>query len=67
MFTLYSAAIIYGTIKYENIRYRLLFGYISGLIFGAGSLLFVSYDTAVLIALFFGLMANARMIMSPNR
>jgi len=67
MFALYSAAIIYGTIKYENIRYRLLLGYIAGLMCGAASLLFVSYETALLITLFSGLLANAKMIMSPNR
>jgi hypothetical protein len=67
MFCLYSFAIIWGTIKYADIRYRLLFGYLLGLLCGAGSLLFVSFNTAIIIGLFSGLVANAKMMIFPNR
>lgn len=66
-FCLYSVAIMFGIIKYEGIRYRLLFGYLFGLLCGAVSLIIASLNTALIIAAFLGLVANVKMMMSPNR
>jgi len=67
MFCLYSVAIIWGIIKYDGIRYRLLFGYLFGLLCGAGSLLLANFNVAIIIAVLSGLVANAKMMISPNR
>jgi len=67
VFCLYSVAIMWGVIKYDRIRYRLLFGYLFGLLCGAGSLLLVNLNTAIIIAVFFGLVANVKMMISSNR
>ena len=67
VFCLYSVAIIWGVIKYDGIRYRLLFGYLFGLLCGAGSLLLANLNTAIIIAVLLGLVANLKMMISPNR
>jgi len=65
-FILYTLAIIWGTIKFENLRYRLLFGYFSGIALGSISLLVVDLDVAIIIGVLSGLASTAKMI-SPNR
>ncbi len=67
IFILYTASIVWGTIKLEHLRYRLLFGYIAGIVLGAMSLLFANFDIAIIISIFSGVIANARMMCSPNR
>lgn len=67
VFCLYSGAIMWGIIKYDGIRYELLFGYLFGLLCGAGSLLLVNLNTALIIAVFSGLVANLKMMISPNQ
>jgi hypothetical protein len=67
IFCLYSIAIIWGIIKYDGIRYRILFGYMFGLACGAGSLLVANFSTAIIIAVLLGLVANLKMMISPNR
>jgi hypothetical protein len=67
IFCLYSVAIIWGIIKYNGIRYRLLLGYLFGILCGVGSLLLANFNIAIIIAILSGLIANAKMMMSPNR
>ncbi len=67
IFILYTVAIIWGTIKLEHLRYRLLFGYIAGLALGAMSLSFATFDIAIIISLFAAFIANARMMWTPNQ
>ena len=67
IFCLYSVATICGIIKYDGVRYRLLFGYLFGLLCGVGSLLFANLNTAIIIAILSGLVANTKMMISPNR
>ncbi len=67
IFILYTAAIIWGTIQYDHIRYRLLFGYLLGLFLGAMSLLLTTLDIAIIISVFSGFISNAKMMWSPNR
>ncbi len=67
IFFLYTVAISWGTIKLEHLRYRLLFGYVAGIAFGTMSLIFATFDIAIIISIFTGVIANARMMCSPNR
>ncbi len=67
IFILYTASIVWGTIKLEHLRYRLLFGYIASLVLGAMSLLFATFDIAIIISIFAGFISSARMMWSPNR
>ena len=67
IFILYTVATIWGTIKLEHLRYRLLCGYIAGIAFGALSLLYFELDMAIIICILAGFASNARMMMTPNR
>lgn len=64
---LYTVATILGIIKFEHLRYRLLFGYVAGIALGSISLLIVDFDLAVIIGVFTGLASTVKMMMSPNR
>lgn len=66
IFVLYSGAVILGAMKYDGVRYRLLFGYLFGLLSGAGALLLTDINTAIIISVMLGSIANVKMMMSPN-
>ncbi len=67
IFCLYSVTIVWGIIKYDSIRYRLLFGYLFGLLCGVGSLVLTNINIAIMIAILSGLVANVKMTISTNR
>jgi len=67
IFVLYSLAILWAVIKCDSVRYRLLFGYVFGVLCGALTLLMADMGIAIMTAVAMGLVGTAKVMMSPNR